>query len=112
MGIHNPHDLATRAGTEFIVDYYPQDLGRGGQGAKWKVCRLGFKTDPMAPWYEHGNKAFYPHGPLNKRNKDSCRDVALAWASREYNIKEWERSPFGSYHPKGTLAAIETSERG
>lgn len=108
MGIRNPHNIASQGPRpQVVIDYYPQDLGRGGHGAKWKVFEIGVQTDPTAPWYEHGNKAFYPRYPLNKENKDACRDAAMAWAAERYGIKEWERSPFGSYHPKGTLASLQ-----
>lgn len=112
VGIRNPHDIATKAAFAplLYVAYSPQDLGRGGNSARWTVKGIGFDTHPKAPWYQYGCKAFYPDisQPLNKINKDATRDKALAWASENYGVTEWERSPFGSYHPKGTLAALNT----
>lgn len=106
IGIRNPHTIASR-GIEprVYVSYYPQSTGRASQTAKWVIKGIGFDTNPAASWYDYGCKVFIPAHPLTKQNKDTWRDVALAWAAKEYGIKEWEKSPFGSYHPKGTMAA-------
>ena len=42
------------------------------------------------------------HSP--SKDKENYRVALLKWATNEYGITEWERSPFGSYHPVGTLA--------
>jgi hypothetical protein len=76
------------------ISYVAADRGRGGHGAKWKVHRAGFRTDPKAPWYEYGDKAFNVWGG---RARAEVLAEAQAWAGAKYGIKEWARTPFGSY---------------
>jgi hypothetical protein len=101
--IHNPHNLATATHTQIVVAYVPADTGRGGQAAHWTVYSPYFETDPNAAWYNHGCKTFMVWG---RHDKEAMRLEALSWATAQYGITEWERSPFGSYHQKGTLARL------
>ena len=99
-----PRDIA-RAGPEprIFIDYMPQDLTRGGHNAKWQVYGVGFKTDPEGHWDDYGNKTFDCWRP--SVDKEPQRLAAIAWATKQYGVKEWERSLYGSYHPAGTVAA-------
>lgn len=103
IGIINPHDLATRVeGLQVIVDYCPADNGRAGRFARWTVYRIGFKTDPKGHWSDGYNKAFTVR---DRADKEPQRLTAIEWASNRYKVTEWEKSPFGSYHPLGTMEA-------
>ena len=112
--IYNPWDLAKRQnGLQVFIDYSPQMLGRAMHFACWQVLRIGYKTDKGgAAWYDMGNKTFPCYHP--RGDKAPQLQAALAWATERYHIAEWERSPFGSYHPKGTLEAEtkRTPEKG
>jgi hypothetical protein len=100
-GIVNPYDLAKRGGDLMIaVTYAPADNGLMARYAYWSVWRIGKVVDPTAHWQDRGSKTFAVRG---REYKESARLEALAWASTKYGIKEWEKSPFGSYHPKGTI---------
>lgn len=109
MGIFNEHDLAKRdGGSNLYVCYRAQDNGRGGHSSGWLVIRVGHKTDPEGHWGEYGNKYFLTWG---RHDKEEKRLEAIAWATARYGIQEWERSPFGSYHPKGTLTGLRQAAR-
>ena len=111
MGVFNPHGLAKHCGGLTVyVEYSPQDLGRIAHFAKWQVIRIGYKTDPDGHWSDNGHKTFTAYNPREEKEKQL--QAALAWASERYGITEWERSPFGSYHPKGTGAAIAKAKGG
>ncbi len=41
-------------------------------------------------------------------DKEGELRAAFGWVREKYNIQEWERDPWGGYHPIGTLlVAIE-----
>lgn len=104
--IVNQHNLAScDGGLHVWVGYSPADTGRAYRSAKWQVCRVGFKTDASASawWGDNGNKTFNVY---RREEKESQRLAAIEWATKRYGIEEWEKSPFGSYHPKGTLAKV------
>ena len=75
---------------------------RGGHSPWWAVKRIGFITNKNAAWYEDGSKTFAYY---NRDGKEDARLAALAWASERYGIKEWERDPWGGYHPIGAIEA-------
>ena len=77
--------------------FIPQGDWRSMVSSGWYVHRLGYNTDGL----QKESKSFIHHG---REDKEPKRLEAMAWASERYNIHEWERSPFGSYHPVGTLA--------
>ena len=105
--IFNPRDIATQQnGHKIFVVYSPQVVGRAYRSAKWSVASVTEQTDPNAHWTEHGTKTFHCWHPMEDKEKQ--RLEALAWATERYGIIEWERSPFGSYHPKGTLEHLDT----
>jgi len=40
-------------------------------------------------------------------DKESKLAEIKAVAEQRYGVKEWEKSPFGSWHPLGTMAKVE-----
>ena len=93
-GIYNPWGLAELQDEPRVyVDYVPQGDGRSLQSAGWRTYRVGQNTA----------QAFICYRP--REDKERQRLAAIAWATERYEVAEWERSPFGSWHPKGTLAA-------
>lgn len=94
--IVNSHDFGGH-GTVFIY-YKAADTGRGCIPAWWAVHRVGYKTDPNAAWYAYGNKTFsLVGGESHKERKAKTLEVAKAWASEKYGIKEWAKDPFGNW---------------
>jgi hypothetical protein len=98
VGVYNAHNFANGA---IFVDYTPRDTGRGGFSAKWQVCWAGHVTDPKAHWADYGKKTFNVFG---KDEKETARLEAIAWATEKYGIKEWAKTPFGSYMDAGFVA--------
>lgn len=86
------------------VGYYGRPSGRMGIGqvSKWQVSSPFFQTDPNAPWYDYGNKAFplYGNGETPHQRKMNTLAKAQAWAESEYGIKEWVKNRMGDYVPK------------
>lgn len=109
LGVFNSHQLCQRGGKGVYVAYIPTDRGRGGHGAYWQVIRPGYKTDPGGPWYNHGHKTF---NLWRREEKEAKRLEAIAWASERYGITgEWQRDPWGDYHPPGALEAAAANKR-
>ncbi len=98
-GVWNSHDLSER-GTKIRVMYRPGDWGRAYQSPAWQVVKIGWQTDPKGHWRDNGHKTFTIHG---RADKEAKLQEALAWARKVYKIKEWERDPWGDWHPMGTL---------
>jgi hypothetical protein len=92
VGIVNPWQFAGRGNV--YIDYTPANNGRGGRSARWQVTRPGFRTDPNGAWYNNGHKTFWVYSRADKEPK---LFEAKAWASERYGIKEWARTPFGSW---------------
>ena len=108
FNIINAHDLAKRSGGLMLVaSYRPAENGRASSSAQWSVWRVGHQVDPNAHWQDHGSKVFTVSGC---EQKEPQRLAAIKWASEKYGIDEWEKSPFGSYHPKGILAKATQQE--
>lgn len=98
-GIYNSYGLAsTQPEPKVWIEYYPAQGGLIAQYARWVVLRMGYITS------KGGNKMFVV--PSAKEYKEPRRLEALTWASARYNIFEWEESPFGSWHPKGTVVSV------
>jgi hypothetical protein len=92
VGIHNAWGFAGHGNV--YIGYTPGDSGRGGRSANWQVIRPGYKTDPKGPWYNNGYKTFSVYGRVDKEPK---LNEAKQWVSERYGIKEWARTPFGSW---------------
>ena len=101
LGIFNPHGIQERAKSKLYIGYKVQDYGLSGQGAGWAVYGRDFKTDPDGPWYDRGDKTFSVWG---RDDKQTVLVIAMEWVKENYGITEWERGPWNSYFPKGTLA--------
>lgn len=107
--IHNPHNFCTTGRGKIYVGYSPQDTGRAGRSAKWRVIGPGIKTDPQAHFMDNGCKTFHVH-PMNAEThhaaKERARLEAIAWATEHYGITEWVRDPFGDYQAKETMERV------
>ena len=96
--IYSPYSLAKNIPLHVFIVYVYADR----RNAKWQVCRTNAQTDPKGWWGDDGWKTFDVY---SRKEKEPQRLAAIGWASSRFKIAEWERSPFGSYHPKGTLAS-------
>ena len=94
IGIVNMYDFMTDG--MVCVRYEKPVHGRRGMAVAhgWCVYRRGFKTDPDAIWFRHGNKYFVNYGSHDKEEK---RLEAFKWAEEKYGITEWTKTPFGDY---------------
>ena len=107
--ISSPYELAKlQDEPKVCIVYSPQEMGRAYRPATWRVYRIGYHTDSGAHWTDYGNKTFNCFRP--REDKLLQFQAAVAWATEQYGIREWERTPFGSYHPKGTLARVKAME--
>lgn len=93
-GVVNCWDFAGHGNVYF--QFTALDPGRGGRSAHWTVVRPGFKTDPKAHFLDYGNKTFY-----GRKAQVEVLESAKAWASASYGIKEWARTPLGSWMEAG-----------
>lgn len=107
LGVSNSHNIAER-GTKVYVSYRPGDWGRGSQSPAWQVIKIGYQTDPKGHWRDNGHMTFSIWGRAEKpvRLKE-----ALAWARKKFGIKEWERDPWGDWHPAGTFVMAKEYKR-
>jgi hypothetical protein len=81
-------------------------MGRGGHGAYWQVCKGNEPTDPQAAWFYYARKTltvfdFLRQTANRAKAKDAALEAAKAWASEKYGIKEWARTPYGSWMDAG-----------
>lgn len=90
LGIHNPHGFAERGNV--YVSFRPAPGGRYIGSSQWMVHRPGFQTDPSGHFLNNYDMAF-----RGRKNEFQVLEVAKAWASAKYGIKEWARTPFGSW---------------
>ena len=92
------HLAALQDSPRVYLEYYPATDGHLAQYACW-------------PFREYKGGEI-TGAVLNQpsKQKQHHRLALLEWALKEYDISEWERSPFGSYHPVGTLAKAAAIE--
>lgn len=96
IGVFNAHGFAGH-GNPFIT-YCPSTTGLGSRYAQWAVIRPGYKTDPDGHWMDYGNKVF----PVAcTAAKELQLDAAKEWAAARYGIKEWAKTPYGSWMDAG-----------
>lgn len=96
--IYNPYGLAELQDQPKVwVEFTPNGTGRSMTIGGWRVHHLGYSSDPDNKF---GSKAFIN---LSRDDKEEKRLQAIAWATERYTIQDWERSPFGTYHPVGTM---------
>lgn len=107
LGVRTSRDLCQRGGRGIYVSYIPSDFGREARFACWRVYRPGYETDPHGHWSDGRNKTFTVH---SRGDKEAKRLEAIEWAVYVYNITgEWERDPWGGWHPAGTLEAARVA---
>ncbi len=99
LGVWNSHDISER-GTKIRVSYRPAEYGRGSFPAAWQIVRIGYKTDPKSHWKDDGHITFTING---RADNPVQLKKALALATKRYGVKEWEKDPWGDWHPMGTL---------
>ena len=108
-GISNGWGIARRQPDPQVYVYFLPELSwRAYRIAAWQVGLIGGNTapEPENPWYNRGNKTFEVFYGDRKEVKQSQLEGAKAWASERYGIAAWGRSPFGSWHPAGTMDLI------
>lgn len=101
--IINTWDQQVRDGGDRVVIFYsPQDLSRGGHGAKWSVGHFksgkSYVTDAGAAWYDNKQKTFVvfePHGGTHHEQKQATLVKALAWVTEKYGKREFVRNRMG-----------------
>lgn len=102
FGIHNEHGFA---GNNVFLSYTPNGYGRGGHGSRWQVIKGDEQTEPTEPWYNYGKKTFtvssHSHGTTHAEGKQKALEAAQVWASEKYKIKQWARTPYGSWMDAG-----------
>lgn len=104
--VFNGHNLA-QAGLGLYIAFFPQVTGRMYRSAKWQIVKVGEKTDANASWEDCGNKSFHVHFD---QSKDAQLDAAKKWAFDTFGVSEWERDPWGNWHPKGSMEAAAKNE--
>jgi len=104
LGFFNGHGIAEMTSLKLWIGFRPQDLGRGGHGAAYRVHRNGFNTYPKAAWYDYGSKTFN----VFMESKEKTLQLALDWADKKYGKREWVRDPFGNYQDVTAWEAVMT----
>lgn len=101
LGVSNPVELCKRAGGRLYISFTPHEPALP---ARWRVISPRGRTDPDAAWYDYGQKSFVTPG--GRASKETALKEAIKWASERYGLTgEWERDPWGDWHPAGTLEA-------
>lgn len=92
VGVYNSHEFAN---ARPYIEYFPNDNGRGGMSARWCVYRKG---DVPENWRSSATKTFIvlDGGPFAEV-KARKLEAAKTWVSEKYGIKEWARTPFGTW---------------
>jgi len=89
------------AGTgRVFVSHHPA----GNLSASWVVYGVGFETNPDGHFTDNGSKRFTIHG---REDKVAALALALTWATEQFGVPGWEKSPFGSWMPTGTNAIMK-----
>ena len=90
--VRNGHEFAGH-GKVYIVRHAAES-GRGGGGARIRVYRPGYMTDPNGAWYDYKNKTFIYSG--NAEFKEKLQE-AMEWCRIRYGITDWAKTPFGDW---------------
>lgn len=100
--IHNPYNLAEKAGSKIYIDYIPADNGRlTARYAFWTTYRLDFLRPENKT--KEGAKQFVVR---SRDEKEMILKEAIEWVKRFYNIEISEKDVFSAWHPKGTLKKL------
>lgn len=92
LKIYNQHEFSRK--DMVYITYHPQTTGLGSRCARWVVCGVGFSIDPNGHWSDYGNKPFMVWG---REQKQSALLEAQEWAGKQYGIKSWAKTPYGSW---------------
>lgn len=98
--IYNEWGLASLQDSPRIyMQYFPSTDGVTARYARWSIQQneIGGEINGIAI------------ARPSKQKKDMGVKL-LAWASEMFDITSWERSPFGSYHPTGTMDRAKALE--
>ena len=79
-----------------FISYTGQSDYRSMQTPQWQITKGRERTDdnPKGPWYDYGKKTFVVWG---REDKPVKLEEAKAYASEKYGIKEWAKTPYGSW---------------
>ena len=92
--MNNPRNTYEQVGEGGVfITYMPREARRVLPN-RAMVYRVGYKTAPKAPWYDHGNKSFVG-------NMRESVPAAKAWAEERYDIKAWRRNGMGDWVDAG-----------
>jgi len=87
----------TRHATRPYITYEKSD---GWLSAAWVIVLPGFRTDTeenegdkRASGWDRANRRFR----ASRENRAAALEEAKAWASTRYGIKEWARTPYGTW---------------
>ena len=94
LNIYNSYSYAGKGNV--FINYTGKGDYRSYQSPQFQIIRPGYQTDPDSPWYNNGNKTFLVFG----KTKPETLEEAKKWASERYEIKEWEKTPYGSWMDK------------
>lgn len=75
------------------IEFCAAIRGRWAMPAKWIVRRPGHDTYAGGPWYDFGNKALR----CSRITRREALEEIKQWAGEKYGIKEWARTPYGSW---------------
>ena len=104
LRVYNSHEVAKYGGSRLFVEYSGWDRWQAG-GVFVRSVVDGFLPDPTnKAWGERSAKWF----PARYKDRASTILAAQAWCSVQGYIPaytEWERDPWGGWHPAGTIEA-------
>lgn len=83
------------AATPFIA-FRKRDVRQQATPA-WQVLRADHRTDPDGSYRDGFNKTFTLLGDVTTELKNQRLADAQAWASTEYGVTEWVKTPYGSW---------------
>lgn len=90
-GIHNDFELMGDDPVPFIM--YRNGYKKKNVISAWQVLVNNRRTDPEGQYRDGFNKTFAVDGDAQV----SALGHAKAWASQEYNVTDWVKTPFGSW---------------
>lgn len=94
VNIFNEWDYAIK-GTHPYLYYSPQETGRGGHPAHWRVSQSGVKFSEH--WYDHGTMPFML---WNREDRKPKFEEAVAWMKNRFGYDEIVKTPMGSWMEK------------
>lgn len=93
IGIYNPHNYANG---NLYIEYIGGDNGRlTAHYPYWRAWQEGKKFSEH--WADYGA---YKLSVVSRYHKESVLEEIMEWAEQTCGIKEWEKTPFGTYMEK------------